>query len=119
VSVTSYKMRFISIARRNYSRSSPYSDAEMRVITNGTEEEKKAFMSARGLELAKFWDIFIQDQDIPEVTEDGSSGGILILGWSLGCSYTLAAISAILKLPPKAQNRLASRIRGLVLYGEH
>lgn len=109
-------LRVVAINRRNYAGSTPFSQEDLTVIHNGTDTQKEEFLKARGLEILNFMDIFVQQNDVPTILDDGK-GGIALLGWSLGNSFTLAAISHFDSLPTDAQSRLASRMRSLIMQG--
>ncbi|KAF5388381.1 hypothetical protein D9615_000796 [Tricholomella constricta] len=110
-------VRFVAPNRRSYPGSTSFSPEEIDLIINGgTEEAKDAEMQSIGHQIAIFLDNFIQKFNIPPISKDGKSGGIIFLGWSLGCTFTLATLANTLTLPLAVRNRLASRIRSVVLY---
>ncbi|KAL6308738.1 Alpha/Beta hydrolase protein [Sparassis latifolia] len=109
-------MRIVAINRRGYSGSTPLSPAELAVsATGGTEDAKEAFITARGLEMANFIDRFVQQQNIPPITEDGKGGGMGLLGWSSAVPVVLSAVANLDKLPTDVQERLARYLRALIL----
>lgn len=87
------------------------------MLSNGTVEETSGFLDDRGIEILKFVAQFIDDNDIPEIQPDGVSGGVTLVGWSLGNPFTLAAIANIDSVDEGAQATLSSHLKGLILQG--
>lgn len=103
--------------RRDYKGSTPFSDAELAQLNNGTDSQRADFLTARGVELGVFIDQFIQQNSLPLPSTDGSTGGVAILGWSVGNVVTLSSIANFKALSSEAQSRLATYIRLLVMNG--
>lgn len=97
-------VRFVSIARRNYRGSTPYSIEELRVINNGTEEEKTHFELVQSQDLARFIAIFIEQFKLPSISADGTAGGVAVLGWSLGTVFTVGLTACV---PSLSENERA------------
>lgn len=114
---SSYSFRFVAVTRRDYPGSTPYSTAELAVLTNGTAVEKAKFMTARGVEIATFIDNFIRLYNLPGVSDDGRNGGIAVLGWSLGNAFSIATIASVPTLPADIKQRLAMYTRALIMQG--
>lgn len=110
-------LRFVAITRRDYPGSTSFTPAELAVLSNSTDGEKAGFLRDRGLEIAKFMNIFIQKHNLPPISRDGKSGGVALLGWSLGNAFTLAAISSADMLPADAKTRLGSYLRAVIIQG--
>jgi pimeloyl-ACP methyl ester carboxylesterase len=112
-------VRFVAITRRGYKGSTPYSEAELKVMNGGPEEEKSAFMVNRGVDILTFIDKFLTEKNVPlEPAKNGNPGGVAIIGWSMGNSETNAAIANFAALAPDAQARLAPLIHTLILHGQ-
>ncbi|KAF9065910.1 hypothetical protein BDP27DRAFT_1331389 [Rhodocollybia butyracea] len=107
--------RFVAINRRDYPHSTPYSAAEISVIINGTDSERTQFSTARGVELLTFMSQFIVQKGLSPISADGLTGGIVLIGWSLGNPLPLAAVGSIDKVPSSMQKQLASYMRGLIM----
>jgi hypothetical protein len=86
-------------------------------LEQGSSEEKAEFWRDRGHEIALFIDAFIKENNIPPISNDGQSGGVILLGWSLGCGEANATVAHVDTLPPPLRSHLASYIRALILYG--
>ncbi|KAI0058354.1 hypothetical protein BV25DRAFT_1810813 [Artomyces pyxidatus] len=108
-------LRFVAINRRGYKRSTPISAAEAETIINGTDEDKSEYLKTRGLELSRFIDIFIRENNTPPISPDGKTGGIAILGWSAGNGVVLSAIANVDSIPEDARSRLGSHLRALIM----
>ncbi|KAG6829248.1 hypothetical protein H0H87_012099 [Tephrocybe sp. NHM501043] len=109
--------RFIAVNRRHYPGSTPFSDEELALVLKGGDSAKKdSAHHARGLEIATFIDNFITNNKVHPISEDGKSGGIVLLGWSFGCALALAAVSSAQALPADARSRLGAHIRSVIAY---
>ncbi|KAI0354026.1 hypothetical protein OH77DRAFT_1426430 [Trametes cingulata] len=109
-------IRFVGINRRDYPGSTPLGTEDKAVLASGSEDEKAAFLKSRGLEVANFVDRFILSNHVPTLSSDGKRGGFALLGWSLGCTFALAAVANIDALPAASQLRWQSNMRALVLH---
>ncbi|KAI0755094.1 Alpha/Beta hydrolase protein [Daedaleopsis nitida] len=108
-------VRLVAINRRGYPGSTALSAEDMAALA-GTDEQKEAFIQARGLEVATFIDKFIEVNDIPPISEDGTAGGIALMGWSLGCCVSLSVVSHIRSYPQSVQKRLGAYLRAHILH---
>ncbi|OCB85143.1 hypothetical protein A7U60_g7768 [Sanghuangporus baumii] len=108
-------VRFVAVNRRGYTGSTPVSDSESAVLTTGSDDEKATFLNDRGYELATFIDLFIQQNGIPPISDDGKTGGVSLLGWSSGCGFTTATIANIERLSAEGQKRFQSHLRAHVM----
>ncbi|KAH9475306.1 hypothetical protein JR316_0012417 [Psilocybe cubensis] len=82
-------LRLICVDRREYNGSTPFRPEELRIISQGIDDERASFLADQGLLMALFIDGLIQNLSLPI-----QCGGA-ISGWSLGNLYTLAMINAI------------------------
>ncbi len=112
-------VRFVAIQRRPFPGSTPFTDEELNVtLTGGSGDEERDFeIEMRGHEIASFVDIFIQNHNLPRVSDDGKSGGASLLGWSVGGAYVVAAIASTETLPVDVQTRLGAYVRSMIVYG--
>ncbi|KAJ7596358.1 hypothetical protein C8J56DRAFT_774237 [Mycena floridula] len=111
---TSNNIRFVAINRRLYRGSTPLSQPEAMILITGSDEEKADFLNARGLELAKFIDSFIQSAHLPPISISGR-GGVALLGWSAGNLASLAVIANTDKLPLDSQERFKTHLRAHIM----
>lgn len=111
--------RVVALNRRHYPGSTKYSAEELDVIFNGgTDVQKEAEFQARGLEFATFINNFIMQHNLPPISEDRKTGGIILLGWSFGSVAALATISNAHNLSIDGRARLGAYIRTVIAYGE-
>ncbi|EAU83888.2 hypothetical protein CC1G_11982 [Coprinopsis cinerea okayama7 len=107
-------LRIVAINRRDYPGSSPLSTEQLNCAT-GSDEEKAGYLRDRGLEYLYFLDRFIQLKGLPLISEDGKQGGVALLGWSLGTSFSTAAIASAPSLEDEVKDRLAKYVRASIL----
>ncbi|KAJ7123104.1 Alpha/Beta hydrolase protein [Mycena epipterygia] len=80
------------------------------VYASGSEQERAALMSEAGVNLALCVDGIIQQCALP------SGGHVALVGWSLGNTFTLAAISSIMSVPPQTRDRLQSFVKTIIMW---
>ena len=114
---TSHNTRFVAITRRDYNGSTAYSTSDLSDLQNGPETAQTSFFQARGLELATFIETFISKNDIPAPSSDGKTGGIGVLGWSLGNTFTVSLLANIESYPNSTQTTLAKYLRAAIFQG--
>ncbi|KZT03859.1 uncharacterized protein LAESUDRAFT_738141 [Laetiporus sulphureus 93-53] len=90
--------RLVAINRRNYAGSTPYSEPEAAAA------------------IITFMSNFILEQDTPPISHDGTGGGIALVGWSAGKAFTTAAIGSVDQAPLDVRERVASRMRALIMH---
>ncbi|EJF60558.1 hypothetical protein DICSQDRAFT_155693 [Dichomitus squalens LYAD-421 SS1] len=112
-----YNTRFVAINRRDYNGSTPYTAGDLNVLQNGTVSEQTAFFQQRGEEIATFIELFIKQNGLPAPSADGKTGGVALLGWSLGNAFGVSTIANIQTYATSTQQTLAKYLRGLVLQG--
>ena len=112
-----HNLRIIALNRRDYVGSTPYSPAELSVLTAG-DDEHFAFLHARGLEIARFLVYVVKELKIPPVSADKKEGGLAVLGWSLGNVTTLAFLSYLKTYPSEVIQALNSYLRSFFLFGK-
>ncbi|KAI0317833.1 alpha/beta-hydrolase [Amylostereum chailletii] len=94
-----FKCRIITVNRRDYPGSGPYSDEERLMLTTALEstpeaaETMREYMKARGREVYDLLRGLIVDENLP------LDGGIIIAGWSYGSSWMLALLASISSFP--------------------
>ena len=111
-------VRFVAINRRGYKGSTSLPDTDKAIFAEGTDTQKTEWLKSRGLEISTFMNSFIVRENLPEISPEGK-GGCALLGWSMGCSFTLPAIAYIGDLPSPVQTRLAAHLRAHILHGLH
>ncbi len=110
-------IRFVAVNRRDYPGSTPLTPEDTDILASGSDEQKAAFLKARGVEIGTFIDLFVERNKVPPISADGHTGGFALLGWSLGNAIALSAVANVDSLPSAAQARWASGMRALILHG--
>jgi pimeloyl-ACP methyl ester carboxylesterase len=110
-------IRVVGVNRRDYGGSSPFTTEDMDTIINGATSARDLLVKSMGIELLNYIDIFIQQHDIPVISSDGNSGGIALVGWSLGTILTVPAIANIDAIAADARSRISSRLRAYIMHG--
>ncbi|KAF9072192.1 Alpha/Beta hydrolase protein [Rhodocollybia butyracea] len=85
----SFNLRTIALNRRDYAGSTPLTSAELVAMSSG----QKSFLDDLRAELVEFLKEFIEKERIPPIALDKNSGGLAIVGWSLGAQIVLSLIS--------------------------
>ncbi|KAJ7124487.1 hypothetical protein C8R44DRAFT_703962 [Mycena epipterygia] len=102
-------LRIISVNRREYPGSSAYSAQELNAFVDGSETERDSLLEQQGRDLALFLDGLINELSLPK------SGGIALIGWSLGTIFLLSLVASIETLPIATQDKLAGFVHTVVL----
>ena len=110
-------MRFVALNRRNYPGTTPYSEEEINALVNGTKEQKDAWHRDRGHEVGIFIHNLISKENIPPISADRETGGIILLGWSAGAGDANATIAHANTLPSDIRSHLALYIRSVIIQG--
>ncbi|KAI0823785.1 hypothetical protein BC628DRAFT_1323902 [Trametes gibbosa] len=116
-----FNTRVIVINRRDFPGSDEYTPSEkahlVHLATTPTSPEITQgvveFMRARAREVYNFLVDFVKRERIP--VREGSTGGLIIAGWSLGSSY-MTALLANVRLFPEGDIQLSKYMRRLVMY---
>jgi len=105
-----HNLRIVSVYRRGYSPSSEFREDELAGIGSQKKiEEVEPFFRAQGAEIAAFLVKFATEQRIPVVDSDPDSpttGGIALIGWSLGGIHVLTLLAYLDELPEDTQSTL-------------
>ncbi|KAK1230875.1 hypothetical protein PQX77_006021 [Marasmius sp. AFHP31] len=107
-----HDVRIVSLNRREYPGSTPYSRSELEELHEG----RKLFLDRLALHLARFLKAFVEEQEIPPISNDRKRGGIVIVGWSMGCVTSMTLLSSPDVLFEGLYNLLERYLKGLVLY---
>ncbi|KAF7340187.1 AB hydrolase-1 domain-containing protein [Mycena venus] len=102
-------VRIVCINRREYPGSTPHTAEELRVYASGSDQERTALMNEAGVNLALAIDEIIQQCNLP-------SAGVALAGWSLGNTFTMAAMGSILSLPSETQERLQTCVETIIMW---
>jgi len=110
----------VIVTRRDYDShdavdspgSTPHTDDELADVQAG----RGIFLQRLGLEVANFLLWFAETHKIPTISDDGKSGGISVMGWSLGAVSPLALLGHPDVIPKESKQQLASYFRRVILY---
>ncbi|KAE9402012.1 hypothetical protein BT96DRAFT_569113 [Gymnopus androsaceus JB14] len=100
--------RMITVNRREYPGSTPYTQAELDVFAQGSNDERLNLLLNQGTNLAFLLDGLIQSLSLPP--------DIVIVGWSLGNLFTLSLLASITSLPQTVRNRLALSVHKTIMW---
>lgn len=110
-------VRFISLNRRSYPGTTPFSEEEVNVLVSGTKEQKDAWHRDRGHEVGMFIHRLIDQENIPPISIDNKTGGVILFGWSSGAGDANDTIAHADTLPSDVRSRLSLYVRSLILHG--
>ena len=102
-------MRIISVNRREYPGSSPYSPEELTAVLDGTEAERANLLEQQGRDLELLVDGLIEELLIPQ------AGGIALVGRSMGTIFALSLISSTETLPAATKVRLSNFVHTVIM----
>ncbi|KAF7293877.1 AB hydrolase-1 domain-containing protein [Mycena chlorophos] len=105
-------VRLILCNRRDYRGSTPYTDAELAELYAG----EQSFQDRLGIELAHVLAHFVRKSDVRPVSEDRTTGGMVLMGWSSGNNTTLALLGSASVIPKEVYDEIEPYLRELVMY---
>ena len=121
-----YNVRLVLVNRRDYPGAVPYtSDERARLLAIGIESQvdaaaaqpkMKAFMEEGGRDLHSLLADLVANNDIPLARPEKNSGGIVLVGWSLGTSWMTAFLANVGSFPHDSVD-LSNYVRRVVFYG--
>ena len=106
-------VRLVILNRRDYKGSTKYTDEELEDLNAG----RASFMERLGLEVAYFLSWFARTYNIPHISADRTSGGLVVMGWSLGNATSIALLAYPEVIGKEAYQFLQPYFRQLILYG--
>ncbi|KAJ3563894.1 hypothetical protein NP233_g8644 [Leucocoprinus birnbaumii] len=107
-----HQLRLFAINRRHFAGSSAYSDAELDDLRNG----EPAFADRLTVLLGHLVEYFIRKHDLPKPNAERTAGGVMVLGWSLGCATAMTFLSNGKLFNVEQYELLRGYVRKLVLY---
>ncbi|KAI0332745.1 hypothetical protein GY45DRAFT_1344498 [Cubamyces sp. BRFM 1775] len=121
-------VRVILLNRREYPGSTPYTAEERALLPAVTDkpptdeatsrsatEMLEEFMQQRARELYECLQTLVADRSIPPVRSGSESGGVVLVGWSLGATWMTALLSHVARFPVGKVN-LRDYMRRIVLF---
>lgn len=103
----------MTINRREYAGSTKYSDEDLKELNAG----EKTFMERVGLETARFLLWFAETRQIPKISTDRKTGGLAVMGWSMGVPLSTAVLGYPEVIEEHLYTSLEPYFRRLILYG--
>ncbi|KAF7331012.1 AB hydrolase-1 domain-containing protein [Mycena venus] len=103
-------VRIICINRREYPGSTPHTAEELKVYTSGSQGKRATLLNEAGVNLALCVNEIIQQCAL------SSAGGVALVGWSLGNTFTMAAMASILGLPAPVKERLQNFVKTIIVW---
>ncbi|KAJ7745424.1 hypothetical protein DFH07DRAFT_833580 [Mycena maculata] len=103
-------LRIICINRREYPGSTPHTAEELRVYASGSDQERIALLNEAGVDYALAVDGIVRECSLP------STGSVALVGWSLGNTFTIAAMASITSLPAATRERLQSFVKTIIIW---
>ncbi|KAI5117179.1 hypothetical protein M0805_008158 [Coniferiporia weirii] len=111
-----YNVRVIALNRRDYIGSTPFSQTELESIFGTDRNTHVEFLRARGLEIARFLVWVISEKMIPRASADGLTGGLALMGWSLGNLTAMAFLRHLGTFPSDIINTLEPYLKTFFIY---
>lgn len=105
-------IRTFTINRPEYAGSTKYTDAQIQEIVEG----RKVFLDRFQLQLAHLLNLIISEAKVPQFDKSKKTGGIVIMGWSLGASFGLTLLGDPDIIPRELYNVIEPEVTDLILY---
>jgi hypothetical protein len=107
-------VRLVIVNRQEYSGSSKYTEAEIDDLMAG----RTSFMERLGLRVTRFLLWFIQTYNIPRSSKDHKSGGLVVMGWSLGNATSLAFLGQPNAVSKESHQKLKQYLNKVIIFGQ-
>ncbi|KAI9570775.1 hypothetical protein HD554DRAFT_2169917 [Boletus coccyginus] len=115
-----HNLRIVSVYRRGYPPSSGFHNDELAGIgIQKRIEDSEPFLRAQGAEIATFLVNFAAAQGIPLADPEPNNlntGGIVLIGWSLGGVHVLAVLAYLDELPEDTQLALRKYLHTILFH---
>ncbi|EJD07447.1 uncharacterized protein FOMMEDRAFT_149976 [Fomitiporia mediterranea MF3/22] len=111
-----HQIRLVLVNRRDYPGSTPYTEEDLEKIRVDNAETHDQFAKARAVEFAQFIKTFVENEDVPKASSDWKRGGVVLLAWSSGNSYTLPLLSYIDAIPIDTREIISQYLRSHVMF---
>lgn len=105
-------IRIISIARRGYTGSTPFTPHEIDVLRHGDDTSRSSFLHQQGADLASLIATLIRTLNLP------AEGELAVLSWSLGNVWAHAFLASIDEIPVRDREILQAYVSRIVFLGE-
>lgn len=109
-----HRIRIVSLYRRDYNPTTSFRDADLAGLVSRTVEGQEGFLRSQAVDIATFLVMFAREQHIP--LAEGTSGGIALMGWSLGSLHTHAVMAHLDALPHNVLSDLEKYLHTVVCH---
>jgi hypothetical protein len=106
-------VRLVIVNRRDYAGSTKYTDDNLKDLNEG----KASFMERLGAEVGHLLVWFAQTHKIPKISADRKSGGLSLMGWSMGNATSMSLFGYPEFVGKDTYTKLGPYFRQLILYG--
>ncbi|KAG1800612.1 uncharacterized protein BJ212DRAFT_1400214 [Suillus subaureus] len=106
------RLRIVSLHRRDYNPTTSFRDVDLAGLASGTMEGQEEFLRSQAVDIATFLVTFAREQRIPPA--QGASGGIVLIGWSLGSVPVHAVVAYLDALPSSILSDLGKYLHTMV-----
>ena len=115
-----YRVRLVFVNMRGFPGSSEFSQEELNALGSTDPDVQTAATHAVGQNIALCLQHLIRTLALPPITESEGkrTGGVALLGWSLGNFPTLAMLASGHQLSDETRDILGRYLRTVVMYGE-
>ncbi|OJA16745.1 hypothetical protein AZE42_09321 [Rhizopogon vesiculosus] len=110
-----HDLRIVCLYRRDYDPTTSFRDRDLASLTSGTVEEKEGFLRSQAVEIATFLVKFALEKHLPPA--QGTSGGIALIGWSMGALHTHAVVAYLDALASDVLSDLGKYLHTMVSHG--
>lgn len=107
-------IRLVIVNRREYAGSTKYTDDDLKDLNEG----KVSFMEILAAEVAHLLVWFVETHNIPKASVDHKSGGLSIMGWSMGNTTSMSVFGYPEAVGQEAYVKLEPYLRQFILYGK-
>lgn len=109
-----HRLRIVSLYRRDYNPTTSFCDADLAGLVSRTVEGQEGFLRSQAVDIATFLVMFAREQHIP--LAEGTTGGIALVGWSLGSLHAHAVVAHLDALPSNVLSDLEKYLHTVVCH---
>ena len=114
-----HNLRIVSVYRRGYPPSNGFKEDELKGLGSGKKiEDVEPFYRSQGTEIATFLVKFAVEQGIPLRHSNTPTGGIVLIGWSVGGIHVLTVLAYADELPADTRSTLQNYLHTILSHGE-
>ena len=116
-----FGVRFITVNRRDYTGSTPYSDEEVAQVLSTNPVEKAKFFHRQALEYAELLAYFSKLNVFQPFSIDAAGkkeGGVSLVGWSSGPGFFYYMLSNPETVPESTRTTIEPYLRSMCFFGE-